>query len=281
MQTDADICSLALLRIGQRQAVTTPLANDTTPQGKVCSQIYPAARDALLGLRPWRFATKSSWLYEAGKIAAAANPEPVPGWLYTYVLPADLLEARYLFDGARPGQPLLPSLVGEDLIDLVATPELPILNGIAPQASFEVASGLLFSDLTDLDGPPAWDATVTSYAQGAVVSYLGQAFVALQVLLVSHTPDPTQDTAYWARTQAVQLVYTQQVTDVTKMPQLFADALVWRVAMDLALSMAVKPQLAEVLDEKAERALTKAVAAENNAIRPDRRPDSKFITVRR
>lgn len=284
--SDADICNLALLRIGERKQVTSPISSDASTNGQICNLVYANALNGLLSRFPWRFATSSAWLYEEGIFVLDLNAPvyPEPGWLYTYILPSDVLEARYIFSGARPAQPAVP-IIPTDPVGITQVSMLPALNGAAPQIPFEVrpsstgSQSYLFSDFTDTSGPPDWESSST-YPQYAVVNYNGDSFVSLQSANTNNTPDPTQDTEWWANTNTAQLVYTQKVSTVASMPQLFVDALTWQVAVDLALAIATKPQLAAAIQKAADEALKRAVAAESNARQPDIRPMSSFIAVR-
>lgn len=77
-----------------------------------------------------------------------------------------------------------------------------------------------------------------------------------------------------------QLVYTVALATVTSFPTAFVKALSWRLAAELALSLAKKPALAEAFDRKAEFELAKAYAELRNQQQGDPQPDSSFIAVR-
>lgn len=276
--TDADICNLALLRIGELKQVTFPVASDTSTAGKVCAVAYPAALSALLQRFPWRFASKGVQLYEDGLLTAYLQTPTYscPGWQFVYALPTDMALARYIYDGQRPGQPAFPLAVG-DVSGVTTVSQLPAINGVAPLVPFKVDGSFLFTDYTDPTGAPAWSSTAT-YLSAQVVSYGGKAYVSKQGANTNQQPDTA--TAFWAATNTAQLVYTQKVTDVTKMPQVFVEALAWLLAVDLALGLTGKPDLASALQGQADIALRRALAAEGTGQRPDMRPDSSFISVR-
>lgn len=90
--TEAQICNLALLKVGQREQILSLGENSASAQA--CAIAYPQARDSLLASWPWRFAA-----YRA-TLALLANVER-SGWEYAYALPADCLEARSVYPGAR------------------------------------------------------------------------------------------------------------------------------------------------------------------------------------
>lgn len=222
MQTEAQICNLALLRVGQRQTIDS--LNEATEPAQLCSVLYPAARDALLCRHPWRWATRHQVLAEL--------TETRSGWAHVYALPTDCLEPRYIFSGIRPGQGAVP-LSSADLLGVTAVSMLPAINGRATQIPFSVEASV--------DGA--------------------------RRVLVTDWDD-------------AELVYTAALEVVPVFPPLFCDALAWRLTADLALSLAVKPALAEAAEKYAAQALGRAAAADLNAAQPDPRPDSSYIAVR-
>jgi hypothetical protein len=77
-----------------------------------------------------------------------------------------------------------------------------------------------------------------------------------------------------------ELVYTARIETVALFPARFADALAWRLAVDLMLAIPVKPQLATIVERKAQASLATAIAADRNEAQEDAEPDSEFIRVR-
>lgn len=77
-----------------------------------------------------------------------------------------------------------------------------------------------------------------------------------------------------------ELIYTARVQAVALYPPLFVDALAWRMAMELALALAVKPTLAASMAQGFERAMARAAAAELRQSQEDAPPDSEFIRAR-
>jgi hypothetical protein len=77
------LCSRALLKIGAQ-----PIASfdEGTAEAEVAASLYPAARDALLSLHPWSFATAQATL---PRLAA----RPVADFARAFQLPAGFLRA--------------------------------------------------------------------------------------------------------------------------------------------------------------------------------------------
>lgn len=64
---------------------------------------------------------------------------------------------------------------------------------------------------------------------------------------------------------AAELVYTARIISVGAFPPLFADALAWHVAGELAMALPVKPQLRTLTETMMERSLKEAAAKDANA----------------
>lgn len=96
MASAVDIANLALSHLGDEASVTAISPPDGSPQSKHCGRFYPMARDALLEMRPWTFATRRAALAEV-----ADNPV-ADDWSYAYALPSGCLRPLAL---QVPGAP--------------------------------------------------------------------------------------------------------------------------------------------------------------------------------
>ena len=83
MASEVDICNLALSRLGDDATVASIDPPEGSAQAGYCARFYPMARDALLEMHAWGFATRTD------KLAALA--QAVPGWGCTYALPQSAL----------------------------------------------------------------------------------------------------------------------------------------------------------------------------------------------
>jgi hypothetical protein len=93
--TEAGLCNLALLRVGQRQTIQA--LTDVTPEARACKTAFANARDVVLGSFEWGFATRRK------QLALLANVER-SGWTYVYSAPTDMQAPCYLWSGVRnPG----------------------------------------------------------------------------------------------------------------------------------------------------------------------------------
>lgn len=280
--TEVSICNLALARVGQRQPITSlDPAVDASEMAAMCALLYPAVRDALLSRFPWPFATRSTPLQPDPAINTS-DPAQLFGYAHAYTPPADLLVPQRLANGARPGQPVYPwadSASGDGVY-----PGNDFIDALARDVPFEALGTLggqvdIFTDLAD--DPQPWDASV-AYPLNFVVSYQGGVYRATDADNLGVSPDPNGTTPWIPATDPswVTLIYTAQVTTPTLFPQIWVEALTWRLASDLALSLATKDAQAARLEQQAELTFQRAMAAFANAMQPDRQADSSFITVR-
>jgi hypothetical protein len=83
MASDVVICNLALSHLGDSATVTSIDPPEGSVQAGHCAQFFSTARDTLLEMHTWGFATR--------RVALAALPSKWPEWDYCYAQPADAL----------------------------------------------------------------------------------------------------------------------------------------------------------------------------------------------
>lgn len=86
MASDVDICNLALAHLGDRATVASLDPPEGSAQAELCARFYPIARDGLLELYDWAFATVSAQ-------PALRDVEAKP-YRFAYAKPADALRIR-------------------------------------------------------------------------------------------------------------------------------------------------------------------------------------------
>lgn len=84
MASEVEICNVALGHLGDTATVASLDPPEGSAQAEHCARFYPIARDTLLSLHRWGFATKRINL-------ARLDLKPV-GWTYAYSRPADALD---------------------------------------------------------------------------------------------------------------------------------------------------------------------------------------------
>jgi hypothetical protein len=100
--SEVSICNLALSHIGDRADVTSISPPENSVQAQLCAQFYPAARNALLEMGSWGFATRRKKL-----AALAVNPTVLGSsgcgtWRYAYGLPSDCINAIAVISANAP-----------------------------------------------------------------------------------------------------------------------------------------------------------------------------------
>lgn len=120
MSSSVDICNLALSHLGDAATVASIDPPEGSQQAEHCQRFYPVARDAMLDVHPWSFATKRTAL---ASLVLDAN---VTQWSYVYAKPADALDILSVlpsdssddYNGSR-------SYVNQDVLTTVVTSYSP------------------------------------------------------------------------------------------------------------------------------------------------------------
>lgn len=84
MASEVDICNLALAHLGDNATVASIDPPEGSAQAEHCARFYPVARDSLLEMHAWRFATQRQ--------ALAALAEPSWDWAFAYAEPTGTLK---------------------------------------------------------------------------------------------------------------------------------------------------------------------------------------------
>lgn len=95
MASDVDIVNLALGYLGDSANVSSINPPDSV-QAEHAARFYPLARDALLNMHNWGFATK-----RALPASIAVPPEAAGMWAYAYIAPDDELSITRVYDPAQ------------------------------------------------------------------------------------------------------------------------------------------------------------------------------------
>lgn len=91
MSSEVDICNEALGNLGDDALITSISPPDGSVQALRCSRLYPSARNALLEMHQWGFATKRVAL-------SLLSITPPSQWTYAYAVPSDMLNAISVLD---------------------------------------------------------------------------------------------------------------------------------------------------------------------------------------
>lgn len=89
MASEVDIANLALARLGDNATVASLDPPEGSVQAEHCARFYPLARDALLEMHAWKFATR--------RVLLAKLAVPSWNWSFAYAEPADVLKLLGVF----------------------------------------------------------------------------------------------------------------------------------------------------------------------------------------
>jgi hypothetical protein len=85
MASEVDICNEALANLGDSATVASINPPEGSAQAEHCQMFYPMARDTLLEMHEWNFATK--------RVLLAPVASPASSWGYAYALPNNMQKA--------------------------------------------------------------------------------------------------------------------------------------------------------------------------------------------
>jgi len=91
MASEVGICNSALIKLGNKTAITSIDPSDGSDAANICAEQYPIVRDMLLRAHNWNFATAQAQL---AQLAAA----PVFEFDYAYQLPSDWMRTIAVHD---------------------------------------------------------------------------------------------------------------------------------------------------------------------------------------
>lgn len=95
MASVLDICNLALAHIGDRANIVSIDPPEGSAQAEHCARFYPMARDSLLNMHPWSFATKRQVLADISLVVT-----PPEKWQYSYAAPGDMVKILGVYNPA-------------------------------------------------------------------------------------------------------------------------------------------------------------------------------------
>lgn len=96
MASAVDICNLALAHLGDEATVSSIDPAEGSAQAEHCERWYPIARDTLLEMHDWRFATR--------RVLLAALSANAFEWSFAYALPSNMVRALKVLPAASSAQ---------------------------------------------------------------------------------------------------------------------------------------------------------------------------------
>lgn len=90
MASDVDIANMALAHLGDATNVASISPPEASPQARWCARFFPVARDAVLEMHEWNFATRR----QTGALIAST----IDQWQYSYAMPANAIKVLAVLD---------------------------------------------------------------------------------------------------------------------------------------------------------------------------------------
>jgi hypothetical protein len=174
MASVVDICNLALSNLGDTATVSSIDPPEGSAQAEHCARWYPIARDALLEMHGWSFASRRALL--------ALLENPVTQWRYCYAAPVDMVNPISVLPPEADSDMVIPASLPQT--STPTWPEsywMPIPNTAAAPQEFAVESS----------------------ATGAPVIYTNQEGALLRY--TSRDVDPTRFSPLFVRTLAASM----------------------------------------------------------------------------
>lgn len=105
--SEVTICNLALSHLGDTATVVSIKPPDSSIQAQLCARFYFAARNALLEMAAWGFATRRVALAQVTNptlaLAQAADPTAECGsWRFAYALPSGVINVLAVLPATAP-----------------------------------------------------------------------------------------------------------------------------------------------------------------------------------
>ncbi len=94
MASEVDISNLALARLGASATISSFKPPDGSPHAEHCARFYPIARNTLLEMHAWGFATR--------RVALAPVANTSSQWTYAYAGPSSVQSYLNIFDPDAP-----------------------------------------------------------------------------------------------------------------------------------------------------------------------------------
>ena len=186
MAADTDICNLALGFLGDVANVISINPPEPSAQAEYCAKFYPIARDQLLNMHNWGFATRRTL---PGSIAV---PTEAGAWQFAYIAPADCLTVTRVYDPTQTSD--FVTTIPQPFDQSVISPNVPNMSSTGADIGAIVPQEFVVE--TDANGN---DIIYTNQA-GAAISYTAKVtdttkfspsfVVALATLLASFLAGP-------------------------------------------------------------------------------------------
>lgn len=117
MASEVEICNVALAHLGDTATVASLDPPEGSAQAEHCARFYPIARDSLLEMHAWNFAT--------ARVRLAEIVSEWPQWRYAYAVPADFMRALAVLPADSIDDLNMPAIVTPALTTLPSAGRVP------------------------------------------------------------------------------------------------------------------------------------------------------------
>lgn len=148
MASEVDICNLALSHLGDVASIASIDPPEGSAQASHCARFYPIARDALLELHTWAFATTRATL-------ALVSTYPSSTWKYGYATPNDVVNYIAVLD---------PQAADDYSVGVQ-------MAGVGPYSNPVVGAGVYTPQPFEVETQPGGDDMLLTNQANAVLRY--------------------------------------------------------------------------------------------------------------
>ena len=138
MATEVDICNLALAHLGDDATIASLNPPEGSAQAEKAARFYPIARNTLLEMHTWNFASKR------GNLALTTNS--LDQWDYAYVAPADMMNPVAVISPTAQNDYATRMAAGDTPGNLTANFAPTIVAGQYTPQQFAIEGNLIYTN---------------------------------------------------------------------------------------------------------------------------------------
>tara|TARA_B100001287_G_scaffold63896_1_gene51893 strand:- start:7711 stop:8379 length:669 start_codon:yes stop_codon:yes gene_type:complete len=138
MATEVDICNLALAHLGDDATIASLNPPEGSAQAEKAARFYPIARNTLLEMHTWNFASKR------GNLALTTNT--LDQWDYAYVAPADMMSPVSIISPTAQNDYATRMSAGDTPGNLTANFAPTIVAGQYTPQQFAIEGDLIYTN---------------------------------------------------------------------------------------------------------------------------------------
>ncbi len=196
MASAVDISNLALGRLGDDATVSSIEPPEGSMQAEHCARFYPIARDTILAMHDWGFASRR-------KALAPLSNVPHAPWRFAYAQPAACLKVIRVLDPTGRGEAAFVSESADNDTPVLLTDQegavLFYVARVVDAARFPplFVDALVWLLASHIAGPLIKGETGASMAQQAYQAYLGALQRAIAGDMAQYRPERPEPQTPW------------------------------------------------------------------------------------